>query len=168
MSPAIEWDLRPREEANLLNPVFLALLMSRAAAGHQETIARGLPWALVFIALPAVLHQETRAALPRDVRGDMAGWVRAHPLLVEGLALRARALRPMVSEALLFGMAHGLVQRDGALLEAGRVKRRTAALPWRDPTDDFRECASRAAFFGRWCAVSGTPATIFALWGLRP
>jgi hypothetical protein len=65
MSPTTAWELRPREEANLLNPVFVALSMSRVAAGHQETIARGMPWALVFIALPAVLHQETSTRSPQ-------------------------------------------------------------------------------------------------------
>jgi hypothetical protein len=167
MSPPA-WRLRPLEEANLLNPAFLALLSSRIADGHREVTGRGLPWALVYLALPVVLHEETREALPRDVRGDMAGWTRAQPLLVEGLAARAPALRPLVTEALLFGLAHGLVRRDGALLEPGRLRRRTAAVPWREPTDDFRACAIRAAFFGRWCAVSGAPATVYALWGLRP
>lgn len=168
MSPATRWDLRPREEANLLNPMFLAQLVDRAATGHRDLLGRGIPWTLVYLALPAVLHQETREALPRDVRGDMAGWTRAHPLLVAGLADRARGIRPLVSEALLFGLTHGLIRRQGAAIESGRLARRSPRLSWREPTDDFRACATRAAFFGRWCAGSGTPATIYALWGLRP
>jgi ABC-3C biological conflict system middle component len=168
MTSVTSWELRPREEANLLNPVFMALLMTRAAVGHRETFGRGLPWPLIYLALPAVLHQETRDALPRNVRADMGGWARAHPLLTEGLAERARALRPLITEALLFGLAHGVIKRDDALLEPGRIRRRSPVLPWREPSEDFRACISGAAFMGRWCAVSGTPATIFALWGLRP
>ena len=168
MSPTTQWDLRPREEANLLNPAFLAQLVDRAATGHREVLGRGLPWPIVYLALPAVLHQETREALPRDTRSDMAGWTRAHPLLVAGLAERARAIRPMVSEAMLFGLAHGLIRREGATLEPGRLARRTQRVAWREPTEDFRACATRAAFFGRWCAGSGTPATVYALWGMRP
>jgi hypothetical protein len=167
MRPTI-WEMRPREEANLLNPVFLAVLASQAAIGHRDVTGSGLPWALVYLVLPAVLHQETREALPRAISSDMAGWTRSQPLLLGGLAERARALRPLVKEALLFGLAHGLLQRDGALLEPGRLRRRGSTLPWREPTEDFRACATRAAFFGRWCAVSGTPPTIYALWGLRP
>jgi hypothetical protein len=162
------WVARPREEANLLNPVFLAMLATRAAVGHREIKADGLPWPLIFIALPAVLHRETREAMPRDVRGDMAGWTRANPFLVAGLAERASALRPFISEALLFGFAHGLVRHEGACLEPGRLRNRSARVALREPTDDFKACAQRATFFGRWCASSGTPATIFALWGIRP
>jgi hypothetical protein len=168
MSTAVAWDKRSPEEANLLNPAFLAALIDRAAAGYRELAATGLTWPLVFLALPAVLHKRTREALPRDVRGSMAGWVRSHPLEVEEIAERAPALRPIVSEALVFGIAHGTIVREGALLLPGRRARRRPREARREPTEDFTSCATRARFFGRWCAVSGTPTTVFALWGLRP
>lgn len=162
------WTERPRDEASLFNPAFLAAMLGQVADGHRKESGMGLPWTLGFIALPATLHRETREALPRSVGTSMAVWTRDHPLLVDSLPVRARLLRPRVSEALLFGLAHGILVQGSGLLLPGVRRRRLPSDPWREPTDDFRECASKAAFFGRWCARSGMPATIYALWGARP
>lgn len=168
MTPSSEWRQRPREQANLFNPAFLAVLIERCANGHEERSGEGLPWSLVALALPVTLHKETREALPERVTSSMAAWTAANPLLVAPLADRARVLGPLVRESLLFGLSHQLVALDGDRLRSGGLAKRKSGAPWRDPTDDFRSCATTAAFFGRWCAVSGLPATVFALWGARP
>jgi Family of unknown function (DUF6521) len=162
------WQERSSEEANLFNPAFLATLIDSTAGGYRELSASALPWPLIFLALPAVLHKRTRESLPRDVRGSMAGWVRSHPLEVREIAERAPSVRQTISEAVVFGLAHGTIVRDGAGLLPGRRARRRPGEPRREPTEDFASCATRARFFGRWCAVSGSTATVFALWGLRP
>lgn len=168
MTPASEWGVRPREQANLFNPAFLALLIERSAKGHEERSGNGLPWPLVALALPVVLHKETREALPERVTSSMAAWTGANPLLVAPLIDRARSLGPLVRESLLFGLSHQLVILEGDRLRSGSLAKRKPNSPWREPTDDFRSCATAASFFGRWCAVSGLPATVFALWGARP
>jgi hypothetical protein len=115
------------------------------------------------------LHKPTRDALPASVSASMAAWTRSHPLLVESLAARAQSLRPLVSEALLFGLARSEIVREGSvLLPPVRRRRRPSNLVLREPTEDFRDCATRASFFGRWCGDSGLPATVMALWGVRP
>lgn len=162
------WAERPRDEASLFNPAFLGALLAQVADGHRKDSGAGLPWTLGFIALSAVLHKETREALPKSISTSMAAWTRDHALLVGALPQRASVLRPRISEALLFGLAHGLlIHEDGRLLP-GQRRHRVPSDPWREPTDDFRQCASKAALFGRWCARSGMPATIYALWGARP
>jgi hypothetical protein len=169
MTRPTPWAERAREESNLLNPAFLAQLIERVATGHRDRIAAALPWPLIYLGLPVVLHKPTRDALPPSVSTSMAVWTRDHPLLVGALAPRAASLRPLVTEALLFGLAHGSIRRDGGMLEPPRRRaRRRRDDPWTEPTDDFRDCATSAAFFGRWCADSGLPATVFALWGVRP
>jgi hypothetical protein len=168
MSAPVAREYRSPEEANLLNPAFLATLIDSAATGHRELATAGLPWPLAFLALPAVLHKRTRESLPRDIRSSMAGWVRSHPLEVQEIAERAPAVRATISQAIVFGLAHGTIVRDGSTLLPGRRARKRRDEAWREPTEDFTACATRARFFGRWCAVSGTPATVFALWGLRP
>lgn len=168
MSTAVAWQERPRDEVSLFNPAFLGLLVERAANGYQERSGAGLPWTLAFLALPVVLHKETREALPSSVNTSMAAWTRDHPLLVGALAPRAQALRPLVSEAVLFSLAHDLIgHEDGVLLARGLRPRRRSE-PWREPTEDFRACATKVSFFGRWCALSGLPATVYALWGAKP
>jgi hypothetical protein len=168
MSAVPAWPQRAREEANLFNPAFLGQLVDRVATGHSERAQGGLPWALSFLALPVLLHKPTRDALPRDVRTSMGAWTQSHPLLIASLPERARSLRPLISEALLFSLTHGLVGHEGGKLLPGSRARRNPNDPWREPTEDFRACATRATFFGRWCATSGLPATVFALWEVRP
>lgn len=168
MTDLLKWADRPRDEANLFNPAFLGQLLDRAAHGYRERSARGFPWVLAFVALPVVLHKPTRDALPGKVSTSMAAWTRDNTLLVASLPERARSLRPHVTEAILFSLSHGLVRHENGTLLPGTRARRKPTDPWRDPTEDFRDCASRASFFGRWCAVSGLPATVFALWGMRP
>lgn len=169
MNVAAPWHERAREEAHLMNPAFLAQLVERMAAGYRGRSATGMPWMLGFLGLPIVLHKATRDSLPMTINTSMAAWTRSNPLAVESLAGRAQSLAPLVREALLFGLAHGVVRQDGStLLPPTRRPRRPRGVLWRDPTIDFRACTSRSEFFGRWCADAGTPATIFALWGVRP
>lgn len=169
MTGATPWAERAQEEANLLNPSFLSVLIERLAAGHRERVGRGLPWPLIYLGIPVVLHKPTRDALPGNVNTSMAAWTRQHPLQVGSLPPRAQSLRPLISEALLFGLTRREVTRDGAtLVPPERRRRRPPGLELRDPTDDFRDCVTKATFIGRWCADSGLPATVMALWGVRP
>jgi hypothetical protein len=168
VSPTLAWHERPRDEANLFNPAFLGLLLERTAYGHQERAGKGLPWTLGYVALPAILHRETREALPTGVATSMPAWTRDNAVLVASLAQRAIVLRPLLTEAMLFGLAHGIVVHENGLVFPARHARRRLRDPWHEPTEDFRSCATKAAFFGRWCGVSGQPATIYALWGVRP
>lgn len=168
MTSVAPWTQRPSEEAILLNPVFLGTLIDRVATGYRGTAGAGLPWTLIYVALPTVLHYETRLALPSTTTTSMAAWTRANLLLVEGVTTRAPALRRTVREALLFALSHGLVARTADRLEPGGRARRGPTFPWREPTNDYKACAQKATFFGRWCASAGTPATVFAFWGLKP
>lgn len=58
------WDLRPIEQRTLLNPAFLAVLIAETARGHLDEGAEPLPFALTFLAVPLVVHEPTREALP--------------------------------------------------------------------------------------------------------
>jgi Family of unknown function (DUF6521) len=163
------WDSRPPEEARLLNPAFVALLIRQAADAHFRTAARPLPWVLAFLVVPVALHRGTRDALPAGVTTSMARWLQDHPELRLSTAVRGRELAPVVREGLMFGIRGGLLQvTDDGGLSARRLRRRPPGTTLYEPTDDYRDCTTRAAFMGRWCARSGTPATVMALWRMRP
>jgi hypothetical protein len=168
MTPTLTWDVRSREEKALLNPAFLARMIERVAHGYEAEDEEGVPWPLLHIAVPAILHKPTRDALPHGVNTSMAAWCRGNPVIVVRLADRARTLQPLVREGLLYALAYEWVTQAEGRLQARPVGRRPRNVAWRDPTQDFRACANRATFFGRWLAMAGTPATAFALWGVRP
>jgi hypothetical protein len=159
-------DPGPVEELALFNPAFLALMLRRAAEEHEtRSQGRALPTVLCYLAAPLALHGPTRRALPGNVRAQMGEWIRSHPEASLGLGGRARALRPLVSDGLRLGLAHGLISADGPGLRARQLERRPRGMA---RTDEVQECIEKAGFLGRWFSEQPDPITTLALWGLRP
>jgi hypothetical protein len=166
MSP-LPWSERPVEEARLLNPPFLALLIWSCARGYEDKSGRGVPFPLLFVAMPAALHKETRGRLPRAVSAQLPAWLAEHPHLLVRFAERAAALVPLVREGILFGANGGLldVSPEGI---AAAPRPRTMAAFMRDATAEVRECVKKAELVGKWFARSGDYSTVMALWGVAP
>jgi len=159
---------RSREESHLLNAAFCAVLSLRVAEGYSAEAARGMPFAILFIAMPILLHSATREALPRNTRTSLASWLESNAALRAGLADRARALVPFVREGILFGALHGALQLSGqGLVIPGRVVEPPEALT-ASATANAKSCLERARFVGRWLARAGSPETVMTLWGVRP
>ncbi|WP_414577239.1 three component ABC system middle component [Anabaena sp. CCY 9402-a] len=57
------WEQRPLEYANLLNPAFCSIILHNAIKGYQNEKKQGMPYPLLFLLLPLVLHNSTRNAL---------------------------------------------------------------------------------------------------------
>jgi hypothetical protein len=130
------WAERPRVEATLLNPALLAVLLA-AAAQEYETEETGMPWPLVFLVPPLVLHRPTRDALPRNTRTHLSTWVRREPLLRAGCPARAAAMVPLTREGIRFGLRAGVLVREGASLTE-RTRRHSSTDPGRRLTPQPR------------------------------
>ena len=104
------WQARVVEEANLFNPAFCVTLLAKAADEFSKKGARPLPFALVFLTLPIVLHHGTRSALPASTVTSLLSWIQDNRDQLVNFAERVQGLRPITREALLFGMAraHGV------------------------------------------------------------
>jgi hypothetical protein len=59
-----QWIQRPREEANLLNPVFCCTILASSIVSYMSVDVEGMPYPLALMILPVVLHKATREALP--------------------------------------------------------------------------------------------------------
>lgn len=167
----IDWRERPTEIANLLNPAFIGAVVGRAAAGYQDEAGRAMPFPLLFVAVPLVLHRKTRERLPRDARTRMTSWLQHAPEVRVGFADRTRDVSPFVREGVSFGLAaRGLrITPDGGIeAAAGMSLRRMVQENEGSGPTDVNECLRRATFIGRWLARAGSPSTVFALWGIRP
>lgn len=162
------WHDRSTEEARLLNPGFLGLVMWSAAGGFSEAMHGGMPFTLGFIVAPVTLHKSTREALPRSPRTSLAAWIEENPFFRVGFADRARVLSPFVRESLLFGAAQGLLAfADGGNVVPGpRPRLLTSYL--RDSSDEVRDCIKSAGFAGKWFALAGSTSTVMTLWGVKP
>lgn len=160
------WGERPPEVAHLFNPAFCALLLREAARGFAEESPSGMPHPLLFLLLPIVLHKATRESLPVSIATKMHPWLQEHQEARIGFSHRCAAILPHTREAILFAVNAQMValSQDGSI-QAPRL--RLKQLSW--PADsESAICRKRAHFLGRWLALAGDVATIFAMWGVRP
>ncbi len=162
------WLARPKEEAYLFNPAFCCTTLSVAMQSYTGVRDTGVPFPLVFMFLPIVLHKPTRESLPRNTRTSMAAWLQenseARVLFFERLV----SLKPHTREALQFGMLFDwIVPRSGGLLET-KLTNADVTRTTRTLSDEARECIMRARFLGKWFAEAGETYTAMAFWGVRP
>jgi Family of unknown function (DUF6521) len=159
------WPRRLIEEQGLFNPAFLALVLREGSDGYRQESGSGMPFALTFLLVPAVLNPTTRMALPKIITTSLAAWVTDHAYIRATFATRVRSLVPSVREGILLGLQSGLLsQADDRVLPLSgpRLSRGERQ------TQQTREVLGRARWVGRWFARAGTPETVFALFGVKP
>jgi hypothetical protein len=158
---------RPIEATTLLNPAFCGLLLNQSVQNFDTASShRGMPFALLFLVLPLILHRPTRDKLPRSVRTKMHSWLQENPELRIGVAGRVREMIGITREALIFSAQHGVLSiRDDGTVASARRFRVPAA--WHTD-DELLDCWRKASVVGGWLGSGGEPATVFVMWGLRP
>ena len=164
------WAKRAVEEANLFNPAFGAMLMTKAVIDFcKKSGGRPMPFALAFLVLPIVMHRGTRQALPGSTITSLLPWLQDHREQLVDFPGRVTRLKPFGQEAIMFAMAHKAiaVEEEGGLVR-GENKVSTTEKKTELFTLEARECLDRASFLGRWLATAGTPATILAAWSIAP
>ncbi|WP_428992232.1 three component ABC system middle component [Pseudoxanthomonas suwonensis] len=169
-STAVPWRDQATEQARILNPAFVGALVAEAARGYETESpgAHPLPYALAFVAVPVVLHKPTRDTLPERTSTTLAAWIADHPAAQVGFPERARALAPLVKDAILFASRGGLLRIDGTGFSALINRRLVEAYGRSCSSPEVGACLRKAQFLGRWLALAGEPNTVMALWGVRP
>jgi Family of unknown function (DUF6521) len=157
------WVDRSVEEARLLNPAFLAALLTAAVADFERTAGEPMPWALAFIVPALSLHERTRESLPANIQAHFSSWLQSHPEVRIGFGRRAGPLAPLIREGLRLALRTGVLQVDG-----GRLRATTQPRPRNDQTEEVAACFRAARFVGRWFARRNDVPTIFGLLGVRP
>jgi len=162
------WRKQPIEQIRLLNPAFLGALLYCAADGYQQQGDRGgLPYALAFVVMPAVLQKATRDELPRAISTNLAAWLSVHPSALVGFPDRAKAIVPLVRQAIAVSCTGGLLRLNGHQIVPVASARRLNEYG-KFATPEVIHCIKKAHFAGRWFAASGDYTTVMALWGVRP
>jgi hypothetical protein len=125
-----------------------------------------MPYPLIFLTPPIVLHEQTRSLLPRGTGTKLHVWLQNNPEVKVQFAERTQRLIPYTKEAIIFGLQREILTLD----QHGNVnylKRRLSTPSWQSGTEPD-DCITKAAFLGRWFAESGDPGTIYTLWGISP
>lgn len=162
------WATRSKEEAYLLNPAFCCTTLAAAVVGYASARKEGVPFPLVFMVLPIVLHKPTRGALPPNTRTSMAAWLQENSVARVLFYERLVSLKPFTKEAIQFGILFDwIVAREGGLLET-TLSESDINRAIRKLADEARECVMRARFLGKWFAAAGATHAVMAFWGVRP
>lgn len=163
----MSWVDRPREEANLFNPPFMAVVIAKVAQGYHRESGRGVPIPVAMLGATLALSPGFRAARPNTLRTSMIAWLTSNSEQRLGLGERAASLADPLREGILFGTAHGALDVTAAaeLLPGSLNQGRSAP---RDLGQEVPAILSAAEFLGRWFAAAGPPANVLVLWGLSP
>lgn len=161
------WSDRPIEQARLLNPAFLAALIWSCTEGYCSIDQQGVPYPLLFVAMPVILHKFTRESLPRTVRTSLAAWLGENTQVHIHFTERATSLIPLVKEGVLFGVNGQLLNLSSSRIVAA-PRPRSMARFLRESSNEVQDCMSKAKFVGKWFASSGDYVTVMALWGVTP
>jgi len=164
---SLTWTERPAEEARLFNPAFCGELIGRTVGEYHHTRQAALSMATAFLILPLTLHKPTRDALPGRANTAFAGWIADNAALLAELPERARRLRPVSREALIFAVRHQLLAFEGSGLAPGGRPVRLHARP-AVTTDEVNAARSAAGLLGRWFGAQSTPTSILQGMGVAP
>ena len=164
---SLPWAERSVEEARMFNPAFCGELICRTVGEYHRTREAGLSMVTAFLVLPLTLHKPTREALPRRANTAFAGWVAEHSALLAELPERARRLRLVSREALLFAVGHELLALDGrGLLSDAKLAPLSARFAV--STDEVNAVRRAAGLLGRCFAGQGTHTSILRVMGVEP
>lgn len=160
------WELRPIEEAHLLNPAFCGELLRRAIRQYSVFGTSAFPYPLTFLVLPIVLHRQTRELISPNTREQLHVWLQNNQSARVGFAERAARLVPITNESLNF-----LLQLQVATIDnSAKLRVTTAIKPINSEMGDaeIRDCYRKAEIIGRWFARAGNPANVYTMWGVKP
>lgn len=162
----IQWNKRAPEIAYLLNPAFCAIILYKAVFEYQKENNEGLPFPLLYLILPIILHQDTRNRV--SSRTNMVIWLQRNPDALVGFPERARNLVAFTNETIDF-----LLLQRNVIVVGGKLailqnlsNSKITKIAKLDP--EIQECIQKAANVGRWFSNMRSEKNIYATWGVKP
>lgn len=159
------WECRATEVAYLLNPAFCGRLIYHAIKTYFEETNRPMPFPLVYLILPLVLHKKTRERINSVTQ--MQVWIQRNPDVLIGFAERASSMVKVTNEAVEFLLQSEIVNlTNNAELELCKLKKSLS--PNKYTNDEIKKCITKSSNLAKWFSKAGTVETIYISWGVRP
>lgn len=159
------WENRATEIAYLLNPAFCGRIIYYVIKIYQQETKRPMPFPLVYLILPMILHKKTRERIKSITQ--MQIWIQRNPEMLIGFADRAQSMVPITNEAVEFLMQSGIVTlTNNAELELAQLFKALSTTKYTN--DEIKDCISKSSSVAKWFAKAGTVETIYVSWGVRP
>ncbi len=162
----LQWQKRTPEIANLLNPAFCGLVIYTTVAEYQKKVNEGLPFPLMYLILPIILHKNTRNRITSKT--NMVVWLQQYQDILVGFPVRARNLVSFTNEAIEFLLYHNniIIENKRAIISKKISKAKINRYISAD--QEISECISKAAHVGRWFYNMRSVENIYAAWGVKP
>lgn len=160
-----EWNQRPEEVKNLLNPAFCGRVLYATVAEYQKRTFQALPFPLIYLILPLVLPRQIRVKI--SSRTQLINWLQTNQELMYNYGKRATDLVPITNEALEL-MLQTCVLRltDIGEIETNTNMKSLSKTKFTDP--EVSDCLNKAEHVARWFASAGKVETIYYCLGVRP
>lgn len=159
------WNLRTHEVAFLLNPAFCGRVLYSTIKTYNEKANRALPFPLIYLVLPLVLHKETRANI--NSRTQLQLWVQRYPQLLIDFPKRARELVHITNESVEFLLQTGnIILTPNGELEISPTLKSLSKTKFVD--DEISECLKKGEHIAKWFVAAGKAETIYIELGVRP
>lgn len=159
------WNMRAHEIAYLLNPAFCGRILYATIRTYGEKTNRPLPFPLIYLVLPLVLHKETRKCI--NSRTQLLSWIQRYPQLLIDYPQRARDLIPITNESVEFLLQTGkVVLTPSGELDVPANTRTLSKTKYAD--DEVIECITKSEHIAKWFAGAGKVETIYIELGVRP
>ena len=158
------WKDRPPEVANLLNPAYLSILLSKMCSGYAKPRI-GMPFPLAFVGLPLILHRGTAEILPKTSRTRLHLWLDQNPEVTFSFGVRAAGCAPYVRECISFGVRVGVLRLESTGAISGKALK--TPKQWEESSSP-QIAIKRAELVGKLFANVSSVSTVFAMLGVRP
>lgn len=160
-----KWNERTQEVAYLLNPAFCGRIIYTTIKTYAETAKRAIPFPLIYLALPLVLHKPTRERI--NSRTQLLVWIQRNPELLIDFAKRAHDLVPITNEALELLLQSTCIELT-ANGELDTIKTQKALSKTKFTDDEVKGCLNKSEHVAKWFAAAGKVETIYISLGVKP
>lgn len=159
------WNERAQEIAFLLNPAFCSRILYSSIKAYSENAHRALPFPLIYLILPLVLHKATRENI--SSRTQLLVWIQRYPELLIDFPQRAHDLVPITNESLEFLIQAGYVSlTPNGEIDIVKTKKTLSKTKFVD--DEVKNCLTKSEHIAKWFATDGKAETIYVSLGVRP
>lgn len=160
---------RPFEITCLFNPAFCGKILHNFIISYFIEKKSGIPYCLLFLVLPIILHKTTRMKIPLNSRGKLLVWIINNPDVKIDFALKTKSLLSITKESLIFLLHYNLIKiaENGNIEPYNKLNKDIIKMN-NNYSSEIEECFNKAKILGTWFARAGTESTIFFAWGVKP
>ena len=162
------WERRSIEEASLLNPAFICVLIINFLKEYLKKQPNGAPITIIIIAITAVLHYDTRQRLPNSTRRIFYDWIENNEDILIEFSDLSKNILPYIKEAIMFGIltktlkigsGHNIILGDECISSTDIISKNSIEL---------ETIIKKINFTGRWFSKNIFENTFLAAWGIKP